>query len=98
MSRTSSIDFNAIRQGLRALPPASNYIPGQEIKLDDVLIVQSHRAALDPDRTLVVGNRGVGKSFWTHVLADPRTRAHVAQTFRESLCLTVLGVTVLLAK
>ncbi|MBC7976160.1 MAG: hypothetical protein H7138_14405 [Myxococcales bacterium] len=48
-----------------------------------MLIVPSHRAALDPDRTLVVGNRGVGKSFWTGVLADPAARAHVARTFRE---------------
>jgi len=47
-------------------------------------------AALDPDRALVIGNRGVGKSFWAHALADQETRVHVAQTFRELTTIDVL--------
>jgi hypothetical protein len=83
MSRISEIDFTAIREGLKALPRTANYTPGDKIELGEILVVPSHRAALDPDRALVVGNRGVGKSFWTHVLAEPQKRAHVAKTFRE---------------
>ncbi|MEO0036482.1 MAG: hypothetical protein RLZZ501_2505, partial [Pseudomonadota bacterium] len=33
-----------------------------------------HDGALDPDRAVVVGNRGVGKSFWSAVLSHPETR------------------------
>jgi len=86
----SNIDFVAIRAGLQRLPRAANYTPGEEIKLEDILIVPGHRAALDPDRTLVVGNRGMGKSFWTHVLATPNTRAQVAKTFRELAAVDVM--------
>lgn len=38
----------------------------------------SHANALDPERVLVIGNRGVGKSFWSAVLVHPETRAEVA--------------------
>jgi hypothetical protein len=38
----------------------------------------SHANALDPGRALVIGNRGVGKSFWSAVLFHRETRAKVA--------------------
>lgn len=79
----SDIDFMAIREGLKGLPRTANYTPGDTIATDHIVVVPSHRAALDPDRALVVGNRGVGKSFWTHVLAEPGMRTHVARSFRE---------------
>jgi hypothetical protein len=90
MTRTSDLDFAAIRAGLAALPRTSNYTPGDPIELDNIVVVPSHRAALDPDRTLVVGNRGVGKSFWTHVLADPPARSYVAKTFPELAAVDVV--------
>ncbi len=90
MPRISNVDFAAIREGLKALPRTANYTPGEEIELDDIVLVPSHRAALDPDRTLVVGNRGVGKSFLTHVLANPQARTYVAKTFRELTAVDVV--------
>jgi hypothetical protein len=83
MPRTSEVDFAALREGLKALPRTAYHDPGKAIARDEIVLVLGHRAALDPDRTLVVGNRGVGKSFWSHVLADPDTRKYVARTFRE---------------
>lgn len=40
-----------------------------------------HRNALDLDRTVVVGNRGVGKTFWSQALVDPVARLHVAKLY-----------------
>jgi hypothetical protein len=76
------IDFAAIRQGLRALPRAENVAPGDLVKPTEIVVVSDHRSALDPERALVVGNRGMGKSFWTHALADPTARAAIASTLR----------------
>lgn len=83
MAKTSDIDFEAIRQGLQQLPRAPHHGKGTNIQRENVLIVPNHRAAIDPDRALVVGNRGVGKSFWTAVLSDSDARAFVAKTFKE---------------
>ncbi|MFM7200511.1 MAG: hypothetical protein ACKO6N_06955 [Myxococcota bacterium] len=40
-----------------------------------------HAGALDPERAIVVGNRGVGKSFWSSVLAHSETRAAVSRNY-----------------
>ena len=90
MARASEINFAAIREGLQQLPRTAHHSPGENVAPDDIVVVQNHRAALDPDRTLVVGNRGVGKSFWAHALADPQTRAYVAKTFRELAAIDVV--------
>ncbi len=45
---------------------------------EEIYAPETHSSALDPRRSLVVGNRGVGKSFWSSVLADNATRQHVA--------------------
>ena len=49
--------------------------------LDQIFSPRSHVGALDPSRSLVVGNRGVGKSFWSAVLAHEATRNHVANRY-----------------
>lgn len=79
----ASIDFAAIRRGLQALELKSRHAPGDPVQVENMLVLPHHRAALDPDRALVLGNRGVGKSFWTHALADDDTRSVAAKTFRE---------------
>jgi hypothetical protein len=78
----AAIDFAAIREGLRALPRTDNVLPGQVISPAEIVVVGEHRAALDVDRALVVGNRGMGKSFWAHALASPDARARVATDLR----------------
>jgi hypothetical protein len=79
----SPFDFQPIRAGLAELPRANNHAPGERVDPNTMVMVAGHRAALDPDRTLVVGNRGMGKSFWAHALAEPRAREEAARTFQE---------------
>lgn len=43
----------------------------------------SHANALDPERVLVIGNRGVGKSFWSAVLVHPEARAQVSKSYTK---------------
>jgi hypothetical protein len=90
MVKVSDSDFAAIRRGLQRLPRTAHHSPGESISPDDIVLVPTHRAALDPDRALVIGNRGVGKSFWAHALADRETRAYVARTFHELTAIDVL--------
>lgn len=77
----SAFDFDAIaiRQALMNLPlthakenldppaPAEIYIP------------QMHSKALLPEVSIVEGMRGAGKSFWTAVLADDKTRTLISE-------------------
>jgi hypothetical protein len=53
------------------------------VELGDLLIVGTHRSALDPERTLVVGNRGAGKTFWAHALTQPEIRELVAKELQQ---------------
>jgi hypothetical protein len=76
-------DLSAIREGLAALPRADNHVPGAAVDPAGIVVVPGHRAALDPDRALVVGNRGMGKSFWAHALAADAARQKAAAVFRE---------------
>jgi len=78
-----NIDFAAIRAGLAELPRADNHKPDEPVDPAMVYLVSGHRAALDPDRALVVANRGMGKSFWAHALLQPDVREQVATTFRQ---------------
>jgi hypothetical protein len=89
--RLSSADFLALRKALAELPRADNLSPNQPINPEDVYTVPEHRAALDPDRALVVGNRGMGKSFWAHALAQEATRENAAKilSFKELARTTV---------
>lgn len=78
-----STDFASIREGLADLSRAENHAPGQAVEPNTIVVVNGHRAVLDPDRALIVGNRGMGKSFWAHALANPEAREIAAKTFRE---------------
>jgi len=82
---SANVDFNAIRAGLASLPRTENHTPGQAVPPDVVYTPFGHRNALDPERTLVVGNRGVGKSFWAHALLDAKIRQHAAQFYRQPI-------------
>ncbi|EIC20434.1 P-loop NTPase family protein [Thiorhodovibrio frisius] len=42
---------------------------------NDLYVVLGHERALDPNSTLVVGDRGSGKSFWSAALNSPVSRA-----------------------
>ena len=68
----------AIRDVLARMDPKSSASAAAPLPLDEIYTPTSHGLALDPRRPLVVGNRGVGKSVWSGVLADNSTRQAVS--------------------
>jgi hypothetical protein len=85
-------DFAALRRGLAELPRLAYYAAGQPIDPEGIFFPTSHAKALDPDVALVVGNRGVGKSYWAGALAQNDARERVAQAYRRQLKLDGLTV------
>jgi hypothetical protein len=88
---TESVDIPAlgtslvdpIRRALSHLNPSPRVEPNETISLDQVFMPESHRAVLDLGRQIVVGNRGSGKSFWTHALVDNQVRAQAATKYNQ---------------
>lgn len=76
-------DFAAIREGFRALPASPSQHSDSAPSPEEIFFPHSHASALDPQRTLVVGNRGVGKSFWAHSLVQNETRALIADAYER---------------
>ncbi|SMF93459.1 hypothetical protein SAMN02949497_0741 [Methylomagnum ishizawai] len=79
-----SIDFGAIRQALAELRPASSHHANIPPSVEEIYAPEGHEAALDPDRPLVVGGRGVGKSFWSGALYSKGTRELIARYYPRS--------------
>jgi hypothetical protein len=76
-----SADIGNIRTVLRALDPKSSASAASPLPTDELYAPTAHANALDPARPLVVGNRGVGKSVWSGVLADGKTRGAIASYY-----------------
>jgi hypothetical protein len=73
-----STDFKNLRQLLMQLDPLPAHHADSAPNISSIYSPSGHEAALDPERPLVVGGRGVGKSFWAGVLTDDTTRNVVA--------------------
>lgn len=83
-----------IRHALAGLDPASSHEPTQAPEVGRIYTPSGHEAALDPDRSLVVGGRGSGKTFWSSALAGPESRAYAARVYprtRLENCQVKLG-------
>ncbi|WP_146207981.1 hypothetical protein [Azospirillum sp. TSH64] len=78
---TKNDDLEAIRIFLRSLDPRASSEANSPLPLGDLYAPSAHANALDPNRPLVVGNRGVGKSVWSGVLADEVSRLSVADDY-----------------
>ncbi|MEA3643402.1 MAG: hypothetical protein VBE63_26230 [Lamprobacter sp.] len=63
-----------VRQSLDELPETMA-VSTAEPNPSELYVVLGHERALDPDSTLVVGDRGTGKSFWSAALNSPVSRA-----------------------
>jgi hypothetical protein len=74
---------NDIREALRQLPNLAMASSGNPPMVDDVYFPISHVEALNPDVALVIGNRGMGKTFWTLALADPQVRLEIGRRYFE---------------
>ena len=74
-------DQGPIRDALAQLDISPRVEPNETIDIHRVYFPNSHRGVLDTKRQLVVGNRGMGKSFWTHALTNPQVRQRLASTY-----------------
>jgi hypothetical protein len=81
VSVDNEFDLTRIREAIAGFEISPNVVPNQTIDLDRVFFPNSHRGVLDMKRQLVVGNRGMGKSFWTHALTSPTVRNRVANAY-----------------
>lgn len=71
-------DFKKIQSWLTQLEPLPAHQASSPPDISNIYAPLAHEAALDPDRTLVVGGRGVGKSFWAGALLSQNTRDLIA--------------------
>ncbi|MEH2559158.1 hypothetical protein V1286_006687 [Bradyrhizobium algeriense] len=92
----NSIDrraLKAIRQTLAELNPGdASHQAGIAPDPAVIFAPSSHANALDPERPLVIGNRGVGKSFWSAVLVHPETRLQISKIYGRLRLQTVEAV------
>lgn len=73
------IDPRALRRAILAAPlESSNF--GEIPQPGTLYVPPAHVKALRPESNLVVGGRGVGKSFWTAALKSPELRLRIGAT------------------
>ncbi|WP_342153972.1 hypothetical protein [Methylorubrum sp. SB2] len=77
-------EMAALRKCMSSLDRSAAWADEAAPSPEQIYTPWSHGRALDPDRTLVVGNRGVGKSFWSSALVDPTARAVAADAYPRS--------------
>ena len=73
--------IDVLRTGLKLLPQVAAHNAANTPDLRSIFTPQSHEGALDPSREIVVGDRGVGKSFWSSVLKDNAARTAIAPIY-----------------
>lgn len=76
-------DFKALRDAIAAFDPSPRVEPNATILVDQAFLPSGHRGVLDLRRQLVVGNRGMGKSFWTHALLSGELRSRLAEVYKH---------------
>ena len=75
-------DVKALREAILAAPlETSNF--GEEPRAGTLYVPLSHLKALRLDANVVIGGRGVGKSFWTSALASESLRTLLGSTSPE---------------
>jgi hypothetical protein len=81
MSKLDNAAASALRDSLRGLPLDVSHNASRPPEPHEVYTPSGHEGALDPDRTIVVGNRGVGKSFWAGALIQPTIKDILATAY-----------------
>lgn len=77
-SKASLTDYQILREAIGSLRPGAAHQANYPPNPDEIFTPVTHASALDPQRSLVIGNRGVGKSFWSSVLTHNAAREKVA--------------------
>lgn len=70
-----------VREAFTKLPDEAHHIATQPPNWAATFTPQVHQGALDPARTVVIGDRGTGKSFWSSVLVNDAMRQRVARQY-----------------
>lgn len=81
MNNNLNNNYQIIREWLSELPPLPAHRPSEAPELENIYTPSGHETALDPERILVVGGRGVGKSFWAAALLANASRQIVAEDY-----------------
>ncbi len=76
-------DGAALRQGILSINPDVSHRATEPPTPSEIYAPSHHIAALNPDNTLVVGIRGVGKSFWAGALGEATARKVAADAYPE---------------
>jgi hypothetical protein len=74
-------DMASIRAACSRFDPSSAHEAVRPPQLDEIYAPSGHDSALDPERSLVVGGRGMGKSFWSGALWNEETRDFLATVY-----------------
>ncbi|HEY5235868.1 MAG TPA: hypothetical protein VIJ14_06805, partial [Rhabdochlamydiaceae bacterium] len=69
------------RESLKGLPQVAAHSAVNTPDLRSIFTPKSHEQALDPNCEVIVGDRGVGKSFWSSVLKDDAARTAIAPIY-----------------
>jgi hypothetical protein len=78
MTSTQQLNFSAIRDAMKMFDLSPKVEPNEPIEAERAFFPDGHRGILDLKRQLVVGNRGMGKSFWTHALTNKDLRSKLS--------------------
>jgi hypothetical protein len=76
-------DAKDIRNALKLIPLLAAKQATDTPDLRSIYTPSSHEGALDPSREIVVGDRGVGKSFWSSVLTDTTARTAIGPIYKK---------------
>jgi len=71
----------SLRNALANLTPAPSHDATQPPEPLQIYTPSSHEAVLDPERPLIIGGRGTGKSFWAASLFSNATRAFITGSY-----------------
>jgi hypothetical protein len=77
----SVADAREIRGAFLRLNAGAAWPPGETPEPSQIYAPMRHRNVLDLNRTIVVGQRGVGKTFWSHALFSRAGRARAADAY-----------------
>lgn len=72
-----------VRGAFTALPDEASHIATNPPNWANVFTPADHQGALDPHRSVVIGDRGTGKSFWSSVLIDQSIKNLVARSYPQ---------------
>lgn len=72
---------SVLRAALAELPVGAAWPAGKAPTPDEIFTPPRQKNVLDVTRSLVIGNRGVGKTFWSHALSSVEGRKVAADAY-----------------